>query len=108
MWNIPTAERLSTIPRLYETDHIPLGDKLVYLHFFIFGCDWFIVEYDGNDLFFGYAILHGDQQNAEWGYMSFTELRELQVNGIEVDCELDCYWTIKQAREIKQIKIYED
>lgn len=108
MWNTPTEERLNQIPRLYETDHIKLGDKLVYLHFFIFGSDWYITEYDGSDLFFGYAILHGDHQNAEWGYMSFSELKELQVNGIEIDCELECHWTVRQAREIKQIKIYEE
>ena len=40
MWNTPTTDRLSKIPKLYETEHIPLQDKLIYLHFFIGGCDW--------------------------------------------------------------------
>ena len=77
MWNTPIAERLSKIPRLYETEHIPLQDKLIYLHFFIGGCDWYIAEYDGEDLFWGFAILNDDFQNAEWGYISFSELKSI-------------------------------
>ena len=50
-------------------------DKLIHLHFFIGGCDWYICEYDGDDLFWGYAYLN-DPQNAEWGYISFPELKE--------------------------------
>lgn len=53
MWNTPSQERLDCIPRLYETESIPLSEKYVHLHFFIGGCDWYIVEYDGDDLFFG-------------------------------------------------------
>ena len=64
MWNTPTEERLSKIPRLYETEHIPLQDKLIYLHFFIGGCDWYIAKFDGEDLFWGFAILNNDLQNA--------------------------------------------
>ena len=36
MWNEPSKERLAKIPKLYETENIPLPDKLIYLHFFIF------------------------------------------------------------------------
>jgi hypothetical protein len=75
MWNIPSKERFDRIPRLYETEATPLSEKLIHLHFFIGGCDWYIVEYDGDNLFFGYAILNGDLINAEWGYISFDELK---------------------------------
>jgi hypothetical protein len=51
MWNTPTKEELANIPRLYETENIPLKDKIIHMHFFIGGCDWFIAEYDGEDLF---------------------------------------------------------
>ncbi len=84
MWNTPSNERLNKIPRLYETEHQPLADKLIYLHFFIGGSDWFVAEFDGEDLFFGYAILNGDRQNAEWGYFSFTELKSIDINGQEI------------------------
>lgn len=86
MWNEPTKERLSKIPRLYETEGIPVAEKRVHLHFFIGGCDWWVVEFDGEDTFFGFVNL-GDDLNAEWGYFSFRELREIRVSGFEVDCE---------------------
>jgi len=60
MWNEPTPEQLAKLPKLYETEKVPLKDKPVYIHFFIGGCDWFIAEYDGEDLFFGYATLGDD------------------------------------------------
>ena len=104
MWNIPTQERLYRISRLYETEHIPVEDKLIYLHFFILGCDWYIAEYDGNDLFFGYAILNNDTQNAEWGYVSFNELKSIKITFLEIDCELEEYWQIRKASEIDKIK----
>ena len=74
MWNKPTEDQLSNIPRLYETENIPAEEKLIHLHFFIGGCDWFIAEYDGYDTFFGFAILNSDYEMAEWGYVSFAEL----------------------------------
>lgn len=108
MWNVPTKERLNKIPPLYETEPIPLKDKLIHLHFFIFGCDWFIAEFDGMDLFFGYAILNDDTDCAEWGYISFGELRSLNIHGVEVDCELEDYWQVKRASEIPAIRILGD
>ena len=105
MWNEPSKERLAKIPRLYETENQPIKDKLIHLHFFIGGCDWYIAEYDGEDLFFGYAILNGDYENAEWGYISFSELKEIKLNGwLEVDCELEEFWKVKKASEIQNIK----
>ena len=102
MWNIPSKQRLQEIPSLYETEDIALKDKLIHLHFFIGGCDWYIAEYDGDDLFWGYAILNGDDQNAEWGYISFSELKRLKLGCIEIDCDL--YWKTKPASQIAKIK----
>lgn len=103
MWNIPSKSRLDQIPRLYKTDHIPLHDKLIYLHFFIGGSDWYVAEYDGDEIFFGYVILNGDYQCSEWGYFSFSELKDVKVGLVEVDCELEEYWDIKQFSDIKQL-----
>ena len=104
MWNEPTQEQLDAIPGLYETEHkTTLPDKLIHLHFFIGGCDWYIAEYDGQDLFFGFAILNGDYQNAEWGYISFSELKSIKVGGwLEVD--FDLYFEPKSAKEIDKIR----
>jgi hypothetical protein len=104
MWNEPTQERLAKIPRLYETENQAAKDKLIYLHFFIGGCDWYVSEYDGEDLFFGYAILNGDTEMAEWGYVSFRELRSLKIRpGFEVEC--DAFWKVRKASEVDKIRI---
>jgi hypothetical protein len=88
MWNEPTKDQLDKLPKLYETEEIPLTDKLIHLHFFIGGCDWYIAEYDGEDLFWGYANLN-DPEMAEWGYISFQELKEIKIQGgFEIDCEI--------------------
>ena len=88
MWNEPTKDQLYKLPRLYETEEIPLKEKLIHVHFFIGGCDWYIVEYDGEDLFWGYADLN-DSEMAEWGYISFQELKEIKLQGgLEIDCEI--------------------
>lgn len=105
MWNIPSKERLEKIPKLYETESIPLEDKMMHLHFFIGGCDWYIAEYDGVDLLWGFAILNNDLQNAEWGYIPFSELKEIKLKGwLEIDCETEDVWRIKPASAIDMIK----
>ena len=103
MWNTPNKERLDRIPKLYETEDTQLEDKLIHLHFFIGNCYWYIAEFDGEHLFWGFACLNGDLQNAEWGYMSFVELQNLKVGFMEIDCEKEEFWTIKPASEIELI-----
>ena len=104
MWNVPSKERLSKIPKLYETEKTTLGEKLIYLHFFIGSADWYIAEFDGEDLFWGFAHL-GDDQCAEWGYISFGELREIRINGVfEIDCELEDIWKVRRAVKIEKIR----
>jgi hypothetical protein len=86
-----------------ETEKAPLEDKPIYIHFLIGECDWFISEYDGEDLLFGYAVI-GNAIFAEWGYMSF-EVRQIKIPpGIEVDCEL--FDPPLKASEIKEINIH--
>ena len=49
-------------------------------------------------------LLNGDFQNAEWGYISFSELSALNINGLEVDCETEPFWEVRKASEIKRIR----
>jgi len=46
-------------------------------------------------------VLEQDHQNAEWGYFSFDELRDIKVRGIEVDRDL--HWDEKPASSIDDI-----
>ena len=104
MWNAPTMYRLSQIPKLYETDELSIEEKLIYLHFFLAGSDWFVAEFDGTDTFFGFVILNGDLRNAEWGYFSFSELKHIKVRCLmEVDCELESHWKIRPASQVEKI-----
>lgn len=106
MWNVPSKQRLSKIPKLYETENVPLKNKLIWLHFFIGGSEWFICEYDGEDLMFGFCILNNDLEMAEWGYVSFKELQSIQVNGwFEIDCKLEDLWEVREASEVDKIRI---
>lgn len=92
-------DKLQTqIPRLYETENIPADGKLIYHHFFIGDSHWYVAEFDGEDIFFGYAILNGDMQNAEWGYFSLQELKSVKVGPLRV--EVDCSWEVKRFQEI--------
>lgn len=104
MWNIPTTKQLSKVPKLYSTDDISLKEKMIHMHFFIGGCDWFISEYCSKDqIFFGFAILNNDLSNSEWGYVSFQELCEVKAGGfLEVDRDL--HFTPTMAKDIRKIR----
>ena len=43
---------------------------------------------------------------AEWGYISFGELKSIKIDGwLEVDCEIEEVWQVKRAIEIDKIRI---
>jgi hypothetical protein len=101
MWNTPSKQRLAQLPNFYETENTPTMDKLIYLHFFLGNSDWYVCEFDGTDTFFGYVILNGDNQTAEWGYFTIHKLDRLNVQGFEVD--MDLYWEIRHASKVANI-----
>ena len=91
---MPTKAQLKALPGLYETESTPTEEKMVYLHFFCcMGGDWWITEFDPQrQEFFGFANL-GDATNAEWGYISFTELKALKVGPLQIEIETDRHFT---------------
>ena len=101
MWNGPSAEELSRLPKLYETERIPAKDKIIHMHFFIGGCDWYAAEFDGEDTFFCFAVLHNDLDNAEWGYASLSEMEAISINGVEID--RDVHWQPVPAGKVERI-----
>lgn len=102
MWNEPSAQELAKLPRFYETEDVEWPEKIIHMHFFLGGCDWYMAEYCPPERnFFGFAILNDDLQNAEWGYISFDELRSVNVRGLEVDRDL--HWRIRKASEVERI-----
>ena len=77
-------ERSKNIPKLFETENVPLNDKVIHQRYRIEELNfyWLIAEVNRNrNLAFGYANLNNDDF-AEWGYISIDELLE---NGAELD-----------------------
>lgn len=102
MWNPPTQKQLENIPKLYQTEGIPCKEKVIVMHFFFGGCDWYVVEYSPEEkIFFGYAILNNDYACAEWGYFSLEELESINVKGMQVDKDL--HWKSTEARNVPNI-----
>ncbi len=103
MINEPTAEQFAKVPGLYETEHISIQDKIIHAHFFIGDSHWFMSEYDKQDLAFGYAILNGDFQMAEWGFFSINELKSINILGMfQVECDL--LWESRPAKDFELIR----
>ena len=114
MWNPPTEVELGKIPRLYTTENVPAKDKVIHLHFFLGSSDWFICEFDGDDIFFGFACLNGWTDLAEWGYISYKELKELKVKQpigsdgqralIPLEVDRDLSWMPRKAVNVSLIR----
>ena len=102
MWNKPTRKELSAIPRLYATDTITAKDKIIHMHFFLGSSDWFAVEFDGEDHFFGYVILNDDEENSEWGYFSLAELESINFLGFQID--RDIHWKPIRAGDVSVLR----
>ncbi len=103
MWNKPTEKQLNRLPELYSSGHLSITEKVIHMHFFLGGCDWYVAEYDKEIKdFFGFVILNNDYAMAEWGYFNFVELCELKVQFVEVD--RDMHFTPIKANCIDKIK----
>lgn len=111
----PSAKDMETMPKPYATEGQRLADKVVRWHYFTPGtaCDWWLIEYDTETRTgFGYACLAGDEQCAEWGYVSLDELEalyqpgKLELNGdgtgrllSRIIVERDLHWRPRKASE---------
>ena len=117
LWEV--IERLEDIikrmPKTYDTENQKTDDKIVYLHYFYGGSDWYIVEKDMEEeqlQAFGYAILNGDMEMAEWSYISIEELKS--TNKIELDFyfepirfgDLKKKWEGKEEEDITYVGKY--
>jgi hypothetical protein len=91
------AALIENMPGPGGQDGVP--DPTVYLHYFLAGSDWYILEKDSSaeqHQAFGWAILNGDMQNAAIGYISIAELLDFK------NLELDLHWSPKPLSEVKR------
>lgn len=100
---IELAGVIDSMPRTYDTEKKDAPPALVYLHYFIGGCDWWITELDkgskddGPEDFmrqcFGYARLAPGC--GELGYISIPEI-------VKHGAELDFHWTPKPVDQVNK------
>lgn len=102
MINVPTIEQLNELPRLRETEHVEPEEKIVHLHFTVEQCHWWVIEWDGQDTFFGFVLLYGIDKYARFGLFQFSELQEIKVAGL-FEVVNDPYWIPKPIKNIGQI-----
>jgi len=106
MWNEPSIDELSAIPELHETKEIPFKNKLIYLHFSIFDCDWYIAEYEKDNTFLAFVNFIGGSRKGEWMYVNFNDLKDISLAGKEV--ESDISWKPCKASKIDNIRNAQD
>jgi hypothetical protein len=91
-----------TIPAIGATDGMNrtlVREHPAMLHYFCGSTDIFICEFDGKDQMFGFSILHGDYEMAEFGYISLSEIKSI------APMNLDYYWE-EQSIEAARYKLY--
>jgi hypothetical protein len=74
-------KRLEKCPNIGETDG--MKEHPAIFHYFFGRTDMYICEFDGEDTLFGFSILNGDLYNAEWGYISLSEITSIPVMNID-------------------------
>ena len=103
MINIPTREQLHQLPRLNETEKIPPEDKVVHLHFQVDQCHWWVMEWDREDTFFGFVLLYGLSQYAEFRHFTLSELLEIKVSGC-LEIVNDPFWIPSAVKDVSLIR----
>jgi len=87
---------LAGIPGLHDTEHTPLAQKMLHIHYFVGGCDWYVAELDHETgLAFGYA----DLGCGEWGYFDLVEMEKTIAHGWLV-IERDIHFRPRTAKEL--------
>ncbi|PZM77293.1 MAG: DUF2958 domain-containing protein [Candidatus Margulisiibacteriota bacterium] len=91
--NTLTQQLSKLLPPLYSTENfLPDQVRVPVKLFNAYGVGtWYITEFDGKDIMFGFCNL-GDDEMAELGYVSLKELQSLKVYGIIPAIEKDRFW----------------
>jgi hypothetical protein len=91
-----TDEIRRKLPRDGAQDGLA-GDAIVHAHLFspYSGWDWYLLEFDGDDLLFGYTV----GTHPEYGYSSLAELEQAKRGQLQL-VERDRHWTPKPIGEV--------
>lgn len=104
-----------TVRQLYDARGEVINEDKTHpclLHYFNPTSDWYISELQKDGSAFGYTVLNGDTENAEWGYIDIGELfrahEELQKRNPFFNLELDLYIAEGATIEYMVHKRYRD
>ena len=99
-----TKEIEKKLPKLYETENIPVEDKVAVVKYFnpCGAGTWYGIEYDPEEkLFFGYAEI----TDGEFGYFSLKELENINLPfGMHI--ERDLYFEPTKLSKIDGIMLH--
>lgn len=95
-----TKELLRKLPKLYETENTK--DPMVICKFFTpwTNWTWYGIEFDGEDLFFGYVVGH----ERELGYFSIRELESAR-GPYQLSVERDICFNPQPLSKIKALYV---
>lgn len=91
-----TRELAAKLPKLYETESVPLPEKVAHARLLhpVSSWIWYVMEYDGEDTCFGLVVGH----ETEFGYFSLRELSQVKVFGLSV--ERDVYFRPTRVQDL--------
>jgi hypothetical protein len=98
-----TKAILNKMPKLYDTENIPVEEKEIIVKFFTpwTNCTWWITEgeeKDGDYIMFGLCDLG---MGRSWGYVSMNELKSLKGPwGLKI--ERDMHFGNKKVKDLKE------
>ena len=88
------------VPKLNETEDHGYQAEVVVKYFSPYtGYTFFVTEFDGDDVLFGYCLSPAGPDCDEWGYASLRELAGLVVYGTVPAIERDMHYGPKKVGE---------
>jgi hypothetical protein len=89
--------QLEKCPKLGATDG--MNEHPAIFHYFCGSTDIYVCEFDGENEMFGFTILNGDLENAEWGHINLSEILDISLMNID-------YYFKEQTIEAARYKKY--
>lgn len=108
----PSADEFAAVPALYDTEAIDSADKIVHLHYFVAGHDWYVLELEHDS---GMAFTWATSSMCPEGELGYTNLQELEtitahapvrdggggfLGRLPLVVERDLYWDKKPLGEV--------
>ena len=104
MINKPAESELMKLAEIKIDKNTPLEDRVIYMHFFLDGHDWYLSEYDPQRrVFFGYMVPNDEYHNARWDYFSIDELDRMRSKS-DTEVTRNTHWEPKRAIDVDRIR----